>query len=97
MEPITIRVHEDITTREWVKARSKQRGIRRSAGETIHGAEWSVGFQRWVIKTRLFDKIRDWYEERVIDPATGAILHECVEPLSAHQGHGSAKKRPTRS
>jgi hypothetical protein len=94
MEPIKIRVNDDITMHEWVKKRSKEKGIRGYASETISGDERSWGRQIWVRKTRVFDKRGDWYEERVIDPETGAILHECAEPLSAHQGHGSAKTRP---
>jgi hypothetical protein len=98
MEPIKIRVHENITItiHEWVRARSKEHAIRRYAGETISGDEWSWRHQIWVQKTRVIDKRHDWYEERVIDPETGAILHECAEPLSTHRGHGSAKKHPPR-
>jgi hypothetical protein len=47
-----------------------------------------------VRKTRVIDRLYDRYEERVIDPETGAILYEHAEPLFAHQGHGSAKTRP---
>jgi hypothetical protein len=40
---------------------------------------------------RLIDRDNDNYEERVVDLETGEVLHECKEPLSEHQGHGSAK------
>jgi hypothetical protein len=96
MEPLTIQVHEDITIREWMRARSKQRDLCRYAGETISADEWSQRYQRWVHKTRVIDRLHDRYEERVIDPETGAILYEHAEPLSAHRGHGSAKKHPPR-
>ena len=39
------------------------------------------------------DRERDLYCERVADLNTGEVLMECVEPLSRHQGHGSAKRR----
>lgn len=38
----------------------------------------------------------DWYSERVKDEKTGQIIHQCDEPLSKHQGHGSAKIVPPR-
>lgn len=37
-------------------------------------------------------KPADVYEEVVIDPETGEVIHECKERLSEHHGHGSAKK-----
>ena len=42
---------------------------------------------------RLMDKDKDKYVEVVTDPATGEVVHKCCEPLSEHQGHGSAKRR----
>lgn len=43
--------------------------------------------------TRLFDKESDIYEEVVIDPDTGDVIHQNKEPLTKHQGHGSAKQK----
>ena len=95
MEPIIkIEVEDKITIHDGVRIRSKELGIRGYTGETISRDEWSQRYQRWVRKTRVIDRLHDWYEERVIDPETGAILYEHAEPLSAHQGHGSAKTRP---
>jgi hypothetical protein len=48
---------------------------------------------RWVKFYRLIDRVKDWYEERVSDPATGKVVHECSERLTNHRGHGSAKSR----
>jgi len=39
----------------------------------------------------------DWYSERVKDKDTGELIHECHEPLSKHQRHGSAKQAPPNS
>lgn len=47
-----------------------------------------------VRKFRLINKDTDEYVERVTDIETDEILYECVEPLSKHVGHGSAKKGP---
>ena len=41
------------------------------------------------------DKERDSYLETVVDPETKEIIHKCVEPLSQHRGHGSAKHLPS--
>ncbi len=59
--------------------------------EFFDGFEWSVKYEKFVMKTVLRDKREDKYIEKVTDPDTGEILHECVEPLSKHQGHGYAK------
>jgi hypothetical protein len=31
--------------------------------------------------------------EHIVNPNTGEVIHHCEEPLSQHQGHGSAKRR----
>ena len=46
-------------------------------------------------KERLIDRQNDLYEETITDPDTGEVIRNCGEPLSQHQGRGSAKgKRP---
>jgi hypothetical protein len=42
-------------------------------------------------KCWLIDRAGDWYEETVVDLATGETIHECSEPLSEHWEHGSAR------
>ena len=42
---------------------------------------------------RHIDRDNDHYHEKVTDPETGEIIHESDEPLSEHQGHGSAKTK----
>lgn len=46
-----------------------------------------------VRRFKLVDRENDHYEEIVTDLSTGEIIHECNEPLSEHQGHGSAKNK----
>lgn len=43
-------------------------------------------------KSRVIDKYKDRYMEKVTDPETGEIIHGCEEPLSEHFGHGFASK-----
>jgi len=50
---------------------------------------------KWMHKTRVIDKTRDLYIERVVDRETGVIVRECKERLSAHTGRGSAKTKDT--
>lgn len=40
----------------------------------------------------MIDRENDRYFERVVDPETGKVLRICEEPLSQHQGHGTANK-----
>lgn len=42
---------------------------------------------------RLIDKQNNHYFEQVTIYETGEVTHLCDEPLSVHQGHGSAKVR----
>lgn len=53
----------------------------------------SIKIGQWMRLTRLFDKETDIYEEVVIDPDTGEVVHQIKEPLTKHQGHGSAKQK----
>lgn len=49
----------------------------------------------WHDLSRVVDRENDHYSEKVTDPKTGEVIHECEEPLSEHQWHGDAKrKRP---
>ena len=61
--------------------------------ESFTGYEISHARQKMVRKFRMFNKDTDEYVERVTDIETGEIIHECVEPLSKHVGHGTAKKK----
>ena len=50
---------------------------------------------RWMRLERIIDREKDSYKEIVTNPITGDVIHHCEEPLSQHQGHGSAKKQGT--
>jgi hypothetical protein len=34
----------------------------------------------------------NWYSKKVVDEETGEVLRQCDEPLSEHQGRGSARR-----
>jgi hypothetical protein len=61
--------------------------------EVFSGGQWSWRLGRIVQKIRIFNRREDAYHERVVDPETGKVIHECSEPLSEHKGHGSAKPK----
>jgi hypothetical protein len=42
--------------------------------------------------TRVMDRDTDRYVETVTMRETGEVVHHCDEPLSEHQGHGSARR-----
>ena len=73
-----------------------RRGKDKVRGEQVVGDVYAHATKKWNRKERLIDRDKDWYSEKIIDSETGEILHFCEEPLSKHQGHGSAK-RPRRS
>lgn len=82
------------------RARLKQPSLpsdKKLRWESFEGFEFNRDRQKMVRKTRMFDKDADQYVERVTDIDTGEIIHECVEPLSEHTGHGTARQQAQRS
>lgn len=51
-------------------------------------------FGQWNKLSRTISRTADpkWYDERITDGKTGEVIREVSEPLSEHQGHGSARK-----
>jgi hypothetical protein len=47
----------------------------------------------WKDRRLRFDMTGDEYEETVIDPETGEVVHHETEPLSKHRDHGGAKQK----
>ena len=52
---------------------------------------------RWSVLDRTLDRRKDQYDERIVDKETGEPIRECHEPLTKHEGHGSAKAKKPRS
>jgi hypothetical protein len=46
---------------------------------------------RMALHHRILDRAQDQYVETVTMQDTGEVVHHCTEPLSQHQGHGSAR------
>lgn len=69
---------------------------RRPLVEHSFGIDIQRSTGRRVSHERRIDRVRNIYEERIVDEESGRIIHEIAEKLSEHQGHGSAKfKRVT--
>lgn len=79
---------------EMIDAKLKQPSLTGKRKLRLHlksGKELSFRLGRYVNKERVLDKDNDRYLEIVTDPLTGEVLRHCDEPLSEHQGRGSAK------
>jgi len=76
-----------------LRARGRHAGMgwNKSFIRTFTGADWSHRLQRFVRKIRILDRDNDRYVEKVVDPETGEVLRDVEQPLSEHQGRGSAR------
>ena len=89
----SISITETLTLRESIGLKGKRAGLKRPFIEVFSGAQWSHKLKKWIDKIRTIDREKDLYEEKVTDPESREVLHNTKEKLSAHVGHGSAKKR----
>ena len=53
---------------------------------------YSHNKNKFVDLLRVINRDSNLYFEQVTDYESGEIIHKCEEPLSQHQGHGSAKR-----
>lgn len=83
----SLHMHESIRGKT-----NKMPGKKKPYQEFQHGVDYSKTLEKFVNKDRIIDRENDRYYEKVKDPDTGEVLHECHEKLSEHIGHGSAKK-----
>lgn len=71
----------------------KKPGRKRSPVETWNGDSYSVALKKMVRLTRIIDRRRNLYYEKVQDPETREVLHEEEEhPLTEHRGHGDGRQ-----
>jgi phage FluMu protein Com len=89
---IAVEIEERVEIREMLGVEGRRQGTKKFAFQDRSGDEFGVKVQRWLKKVRVIDRESDQYREKVWDPETGEVIHECEEPLSQHFGHGSAKK-----
>ena len=87
-----VEFEETVTIHESLRAVGKRPGVG-MLFDSISGEDFGRSARRWFSKMRLIDRENDHYYEKVWDPETGEVIHECSEPLSKHTGHGSAKQK----
>lgn len=90
---INVFVTESLVVRDGVGLKVKRAGERKPYVEDRGLPSFTHKFQKLVFRQVLIDRDNDWYSEKITDYETGEVLHECNEPLSQHQGHGSAKPK----
>lgn len=88
---IEVRICLAVETHSDLGLKHRRLGAKRPISEQKHGDSFSKRLGRWMRRSRVVDRENNRYIETVIDPQTGEAIHHCDEPLSDHQGHGSAK------
>lgn len=87
-----VRLVDRVTISENLKGKSNKRtNKKKPLSEFQSGKAFSNRKGAFVEKIRKIDRENNLYYEYVVDSDTGEIIHKCCEPLSEHQGHGSAK------
>ncbi len=76
------------------KARHGQPGEVKPFFEGRVGGSYSIARKKWMQRDQLDDREKNHYHQRVTDPETGELIHECDEALDQHRGHGSGKRCP---
>jgi hypothetical protein len=89
---INVAIEDRVICASTLGYKAKRKGERRPYSEAKQGDDWSHRLGRHVELVRHIDRDNDWYTERVTDPNSGEIIHQCSEPLSQHLGHGDDKR-----
>jgi len=89
---INLAVSDSLEFHSKLKLTGKRPGVKRPFIEQIVGDDFHWETSRWMKLKRVFDRLRNWYSERVVDPESGQVVHSCEEPLSEHHGHGSDRQ-----
>lgn len=74
------------------RTRPPQASWSNGSKEFVVGDEQSVKTGKWNEKFRCIDHPGNRYVEIVKDLETGEVIHQCIENLSDHLGHGSDKR-----
>ena len=81
----TLEVHADLAAKA-KRPGQKKPFLEQKSGDDLHRASGT-----WRKRTMVVDRDNDRYTKVVTDPKTGKELYRNEEPLSKHQGRGSAK------
>lgn len=82
-----------INPRAQVRYKGRHATGKRPHREGAVGSTWSHRLRKWLRLERVVDRESDLYEEKVVKPDTGEVIHSRREPLSKHTDVGSAKRQ----
>ncbi len=92
-----VSLHASITFKGKLTAKGKRAGAKKHFVIQVMGDDFFRKMKKWTKLSRVIDREHDSYREIFTDPDTGQTIHKCVEPLSQHTGHGSAKAKENKS
>ena len=90
---IDLKIFDTVGLHDSGKMKQKRPGF---SGFMIYAKFGSSLFKKtntWTNLTRIIDRLRNNYEELIIDIKTGKVIKHVKEKLTDHIGHGSAKKK----
>ena len=90
-----VTIRDGIVMRSKLGMKARHPGGKKPFIEEVTGADFHRKTAKWMNLSRVYDREHDLYKEIITDPVTGEVIHECIEPLSEHTGHGSAKQKKT--
>jgi hypothetical protein len=86
-----VSIEERAVARDGLKVKARRAGEKKPYVEAKGVPSHSRRLDKVVHHQRLMDRDNNLYRETVTDYESGEIIHNCEEPLSEHQGHGSAR------
>ena len=94
---IELAITDDAGVRDLLTGKLKNPDVGSRKGRRIDittGSDYFRRGKRWHRVDRTIDYVNDWYDETIIDEATGEMIRNCHQRLRDHQGRGSAKSPP---
>lgn len=88
---LQINVSDTVGLHDQVRLRHKVPGRKKPQAEIVSGDDLHRDSGIWMKLSRVIDRGKNWYEEKIINPLTGEVAHHQSHPLDQHIGHGSAK------
>ncbi len=86
-----VTIHDSLMMKAKLGMKAKHSSRGKPFIEEVTGDDLYRKTNKWMNLSRVYDHEKDLYKEIITDPITGEVVHECIEPLSKHTGHGTAK------
>ena len=88
-----VTIHDGIVMKSKLGMKARHSSGKKPFIEQVTGDDFHRKTAKWMNVSRVYDREHDLYKEIITDPVTREVIHECIEPLSEHTGHGSAKHK----